>query len=847
MARKWSLFFSQLPTILRKGKYGFLALALTLFIVLNHELVLAAKPGVEIAQALTQQGFIQLYQGQADTALKTWQSAYQAYQKLNNQSGMTGSLINQSLAYQVNGSYINACQILTQALSLESGICPISLQQTNTSNKSFSDLKLALQKQPKQILQITGLYNLANVLRLMGEPETSYLILKHCLASISELPSDAQFQKQLLLNLANTNFSLYSQAKSKYQLTDESIARRQALNRAKSQFNSAQELYQNLSLQNEQNDEVSLEANLNWLKLILDYKSLAIAPTTKQSYQSVSSIINTTLTQLKQIQNVPVIHSIYYKLNFSQNLIKVYQDDALRNLVSQNLPSIALSLSQKALADAQKLNNQRVTSYAFGTLGRIYNSCGELSKAEHSFYYAMSLAQSVQAWDIAYEWQWELGKLSRLLGKTEQANQFYAAAIKNLDKIRSDIITVNSEIQFAFKDKVEPLYHEYIDLLLTKNSFNKVNAQKAADIQEQLNFAEVENFLRCGRFISSTLDSQPHHQLKDIPAIIYLIKLENRVEVLVKTPQNIYRHAVDFSLLDEPISNLFELISKPEFVYTQPSNFINYPQTVYHLLLDPIKQYLPPSGALGFVLDSYFQNLPLNMLYDGQKYFVSTYSISVSSSAEQLKQSFVESNRTLIGGVSQVGPSFNYSNVPKNLPPLPQVKVEIENIKKTNPSASILIDAEFTSQSFRQINEQYAFSVIHLSTHAQFSSDPDQTFVLAWDTPLNVKDLKFLLQNKNNQTNLDLLTLSACQTAKGDRRSFLGIAGIAAQAGARSILASLWLVDAESTSQLMSKFYEELKIGHTKAEALQLAQLSLLNSDKYSHPYYWSGFILVGG
>lgn len=227
MARKWNLFLSHLSTILRKGKYWFLALTtLTLLIVLNHnELVLATKPSVETAQVLTQQGFIQLYQGQADAALKSWESAYQVYQKLNNQSGMTGSLINQSLAYQANGSYINACQTLTQALSL-AGFCPTSLQQTTTSNKPFADLKLALQKQPKQILQITGLYNLANVLRLIGDPETSYLILKHCLASLSELPANTQLEKKLLLSLANTDFFIYTQAKSKYQLTEESFAKK---------------------------------------------------------------------------------------------------------------------------------------------------------------------------------------------------------------------------------------------------------------------------------------------------------------------------------------------------------------------------------------------------------------------------------------------------------------------------------------------------------------------------------------------------------------------------------------------------------------------------------------------
>lgn len=91
--------------------------------------------------------------------------------------------------------------------------------------------------------------------------------------------------------------------------------------------------------------------------------------------------------------------------------------------------------------------------------------------------------------------------------------------------------------------------------------------------------------MRHGRFINSAIDSNPHRQLKDVPAIIYLIKLEDRVEVLVKTHEDIYRHTVDFRLLNEPISNLFDIISKPELVDTQPSNFINYSQAIYQLLL----------------------------------------------------------------------------------------------------------------------------------------------------------------------------------------------------------------------------------------------------------------------
>lgn len=367
---------------------------------------------------------------------------------------------------------------------------------------------------------------------------------------------------------------------------------------------------------------------------------------------------------------------------------------------------------------------------------------------------------------------------------------------------------------------------------------------QAIKIQEQLKFAEVENFLRCGKFAENTLDARLDRGLKDLDYIVYLIKLDDRVEVLVKTSQNIYRHTIDLDTIVEPLTNFFNIIQNLEFVDTKGYNFLTYSQAVYQLLIQPIKQYLPSSGKIGFVLDSYFQNLPLDMLHDGQEYLLEKYIISVGSSAKQLRQSLLKPATTLASGVSQIGPSFSNPIVPRDLHPLPQVRLEIENIKKANPSAITLLDSEFTRERFSKDIENNSFWAIHLSSHAQFSSDIEQTFVLAWDTPLMVNDLKGLLQNKSN---LDLLVLSACQTAKGDRRSFLGIAGIAAQAGARGVLASLWLVDADSTAQLMTKFYEGLKSGLTKAEALRTAQLSLLKSDKYFHPYYWSAFILVGG
>jgi CHAT domain-containing protein len=101
---------------------------------------------------------------------------------------------------------------------------------------------------------------------------------------------------------------------------------------------------------------------------------------------------------------------------------------------------------------------------------------------------------------------------------------------------------------------------------------------------------------------------------------------------------------------------------------------------------------------------------------------------------------------------------------------------------------------------------------------------------------------------ETKQKPIELLVLSACQTALGDDRATLGLAGVAVRAGARSTLASLWSVDDAATALLMSRFYQYLAENPnlTKAEALQRAQISLLEHRIFRRPSYWAAFVLVG-
>jgi CHAT domain-containing protein len=135
-----------------------------------------------------------------------------------------------------------------------------------------------------------------------------------------------------------------------------------------------------------------------------------------------------------------------------------------------------------------------------------------------------------------------------------------------------------------------------------------------------------------------------------------------------------------------------------------------------------------------------------------------------------------------------------------------------------------------------------------MATHGVFNSDVRKSFVLTHDNQLTLDDLERLIRpGQLRDQPLELLTLSACQTAAGDDRAALGLAGVAVKAGARSAFASLWFVNDKASSILVSDFYEQLKMpGHTKAQALQVAQQKLIHRPGFEHPCYWAPYLLIG-
>lgn len=812
------------------------------------------------ARTLTERGHQELQAGQPETALQTWQAANQLYRQLNNQEGISGSLINQSLALQAMGQYPRACNTLLQALMLEAWVCQSPYRAEQYPQKPSVVLTQAIQATPNQPVMVIGLHSLGNALRQTGKPLESKIILQQALKMANQVTPTPD-TSDILVSLANTERYLYLQAKDKSLTTSEPLLQATAIQTVQNQVRQTLTFYQQASQSSQiQQSDRALEAQLNAFSLLVDLELW-----TELGGGRTSSILQATRDELRpqvsplleqllqaNFDQLPPISAIYGRLNFANSLQQVSQSPALTQQLfpdNQQPLSVALELTKAALPLAEQLDSQRARSYTLGNLGELYRQTNQPDQARSSFQAALAQAQSVQAWDIAYRWQHQLAQLYQQAGNPQQALQFYQAVIATLDQVRGNLLSINPEIQFSFREKVEPVYRDFLRLLLAADN---PNLEQVVQTYEKLQIAELENFLQCGKldFVPINVIQTENSSL----AVIHVLNLGSQYEVIVRsTDRSLHHYSASAERVNEGVRALTVNLRDPRPSFNIKQDFQAYAQDLYQLLIAPAREqgYLPNQGTLIFVLDSSLQSIPMSILYNGQRYLVQDYSISnaINSQLRPPKSLKPEELKVLIAGLSEVSPSFGSPDAPANLPPLPEIKAEVTQIKNNAVASKELLNQQFTTVRFQDQVEATRYPVLHISTHGQFSSDPDRTFVLAWDQPLGLQEIKPLLQSRNfnDQAAIELLVLSACETARGDARSTLGIAGVAAQAGARSTVASLWRADATATAELMGKFYQELKAGKSKADALRQAQIDLLQSPTWGSPNYWACFILVGG
>lgn len=741
------------------------------------------------AQSLDIQGRLQLTMGHSEAALATWRQTEEIYKQLDNKSGVVRSLINQAQAWRTQGFYPRSVK---------------TLQQVSQTLKS----------QPESIEKTVGLRSLGDALLLVGDLEKSRQALEESLKIARNLQSSG--------DIAASLFSLGNNAR-KQQDKARAIA------------------YYQQTVAASPLPLTKVQAQLNHLGLLIQ----------DQQWPEVQTLLPLIESQLDQL---PLSRaSIYAQVNFAQNIAKV--NSAVLQASSKNYlselptPQSALLLA-KAIQQSRSLGDNRAQAYALKSLGSLYEETRQWSEAQDLTRQGLALAQSSNAPEITYTLQWQLGRLLSAEKDINGAIAAYDTAVETLQSLRKDLVVnkdvVNQDVQFNFRDSVEPIYRQSVELLL-KSQQGKPDEkilEKARQRIEALQLAELDDFFReaCLQGQRVALDQVVD---KDNPtaAILYPIILPDELQVIVKIPKQplqSYTTKISHTEVEKLLIQLRKHLVNPtatKAVQTQAHQ-------VYNWLLKPIESQLQKSGVdtLVFVLDGALRNLPMAALYDGKQYLVEKYAIALSVGLQLLdpKPLVQQQLKAITAGLTQPPPGFS------NFAPLLAIKSEFEGITKAGVSTTSLLDKDFKKKNLESEIGAASFNIVHLATHGQFSSRLEDTFILDFDGEINVKDFDTLFRTQG-KTIVELLVLSACQTATGDSRAALGLAGAAVRAGARSTIASLWQIDDESTAMFVSAFYRELKSGKiTKAEAMHRAQLQLLKHPNYKAPSFWSAYVLIG-
>jgi CHAT domain-containing protein len=242
---------------------------------------------------------------------------------------------------------------------------------------------------------------------------------------------------------------------------------------------------------------------------------------------------------------------------------------------------------------------------------------------------------------------------------------------------------------------------------------------------------------------------------------------------------------------------------------------------------------------LVFVPDGVLRTIPLAALHDGQHFLITKYAMATTPSLSLTDPRPIQRNKIKVLAVG-------LTESVQGFPPLPNVSIELQAIEKLYRT-DLLLNRMFVVSRMEQELQDEQLNIVHIASHGRFSRDTEKSFILAFDRKLTMDQLAQLVGLfRFRDTPLELLTLSACETAVGDDRAALGLAGIAIKAGARSALATLWHIDDPASSLLIAEFYRQLHDpAVSRAVALQRAQVQLLNNPYYRHPGYWSPFLLI--
>lgn len=909
MARKWHTFHRAVESFFlrlihswagffRRSGYRLLVLlVLGIFLSVGISPVLSQIPvnqSQKVAEELVKEGRSYYKNGQVSEAVNSLQQAVEIFAAQRDWNNLAITSTNLSRIFQELGLYARACSTLVQALGLDS-VAAREPDSDFCQNKELTPEELKKGRKLSDHIQVSVWRSLGDVLRAVGRLKESKIVLQEAL----NLADDSNARAATLLSLGNTyrawgNLERDRVAEPKYEYMPWRCEEITLPDKALKHYAKAERQYQQVIENGDRSiqEKLRIKARLNRLSLLLELKKW-------QEADNLSARIN--------IEDLPKSQSrVYARINYAKSLACLQQKypqakHSWKDITRQIHAAIQESEDLEAQRD---LEDKHSLSYAIGNLGGLYEYLGQLEskpevpefkqfcqeeqgfskKAQCLTQEALYRAQPIKAPDIAYQWQWQQGRLLEAEGKRGEATTSYEAAVETLESVRGDLLSINSDVQFNFRDNVEPLYRELVTLLLPVGEKNppQDNLKKAIYYVDSLQVAELENFLRCNlqgniETVQIQRINKPNKRIEELfkgieqilnnyptkAAFIYPIVLQEQISVILKLPGKdnqlqYHQTEVEQDLVQDRLKEVQKTLRIKSRITSKPKEPL---QQLYKWIVEKFETELKQKEikSLIFVLDNYFRTIPMSALFDGDEFLVEKeYATTVVPGVQLLRYSDsepIQLNALLVGAIEDRSPNFSDIQEPVNK----QINSILENLTDSQILSQGQFKKEtlgkFTKETLKKELQESFYKIIHMVTHGQFSSDPEQTYILTDDKAedinnidmysLNINELVSLLQTRDQSRPIELFFLSSCSTAKGDNRAVLGIAGLAVKSAARGTIAPLWDVNPISSEILVEEFYKNLvKKRVSKAEALRLAQNSL-RENGYS-PYHWAPFVLVG-
>ena len=832
----------------------------------------------------TQQGRLLYLNGQYIKALASWEMASQQFEQQGNIEGYASVLSNRALAQLALGLYDEAEETLLQAKKAVEQVPPRIRAQVLSADGQLLQTQGRLSAAMSAFHEADKYYQIANDASGRVKSQLNQALLAHrqgleadasrfLQAAWQEtLAVDDTFKASRLRQLGQVFLSIGEVEKARTSFNDSLAVARDR----DSEIDKSMAFLALGNLENSQNknrqaavsyykqaEAIAPTASLR-LQTQVNLLSLVLRPTLfGESYLTAGEIDALLATILEHLDELaPGRQSSFIKINLIASLIEsdasfsFFKDLDMGQLLSQTLES------------AHHLQDKQIEAYALGYLGQLYETRDRFSEAVEATQRAILISAEQQDDWATYRWYWQLGRTFKAQQKTSLAVSAYEESRKAIERLQDDVALFSSGRQFSAQREIEPVYRELASLLLTEGKIK--SAQKTIVALQK---TELINFFRADCIDSEPVDIATITQNAQNVAVVQPVMLSDRVELILQVPGDEIRHTfndqakTELSKLEADIEKFRQAVSEREpeprnsnevfFERSQPVAEQNAAKNrginLYKVLIKPIKPFLPERiDTLVFILDGSMRNIPMAALYDEEteEYLIEQYAIALSPGLElpdRPQATKGQNRKVLFAGLTD---SVNTEDG-LYYQALTNVQAEKEKILTLFPESTPLLNDDFTKEAFENKLNLLPFPIVHIATHAEFGRDLDSTFVLTHDgKKISASELSSWLQFGEviRDGEIDLLVLSACETAKGSDLEALGLAGVAVRSGARSTLATLWRVGDASTAEFMSDFYTLLKGDSlvSKAKHVQQAQINLLRNEQLSDPYYWAPFVLIG-